>query len=495
MKPLDALGAGDRFWIKPGQTLPVTGRLLSPDASVSLEWINGESELQHRQEGQMLAAGVLNAGVRELEVEALQGWQESALRRLLEARKGGEMRDYALERLLRWYLAVVVVLGVGGALWWWQAGAGAGRALQVMISVFVVSCPCALGVAAPLAEELASSRAERLGVFVRQLAFWKRLLRVRQVVFDKTGTLTLENPVLSDPRSLQGLSPEARAAVRRLVTGNLHPVSRSLFDALGPGEMVDGGVEEVVGDGLRLVTGTGDEWFLGRPGLWAAQPGQEALMEGADVVLSRNGVPQAGFGFEERLRRDSVIEVDSLRREGLRVRILSGDREAKVAPVAARLGLARDDWAAGLTPTEKAAWIARHDPEHTLFVGDGANDSFAFDAALCAGSPITGRSFLEQKADFFFLGNSLRFASALRSVARLHRRAVRRVFGFSVLYNIGAAALGLVGHLNPLMAAILMPLSSVATLSLVAWTFRRPRQHQVESEPGLGAKPVTVQPV
>jgi Cu2+-exporting ATPase len=481
VKPLLALAAGDRFWIKPGQTLPVTGKLVSLDASVSLEWINGESELQHRREGQMLPAGVLNAGLRELEVEALQGWEDSTLRRLLEARKNGEMRDHALERLLRWYLAVVVVLGFAGAVWWWLAGEGIGRALQVMISVFVVSCPCALGVAAPLAEELASSRAERLGVFVRQLAFWKRLLRVRQVVFDKTGTLTLENPVLVDPDKLALLPSEAKAALRRLVTGNLHPVSRSLFDALGPGEMAEGAVEEVVGDGLRLLSEAGGEWFLGRPGLWAMVPGQEAVVGNADVVLSRDGVPQAGFSFEERLRRDSVVEVQSLRQEGLRVCILSGDRESKVEPVAAQLGLARDDWSAGLTPADKAAWVAGHNPEHTLFVGDGANDSLAFDVALCAGSPITGRSFLEQKADFFFLGNSLRFPSALRAVARLHRRAVRRVFGFSVLYNIGAAALGLVGHLNPLLAAILMPLSSLVTLSLVAWTFRR----SVASDPAL----------
>jgi P-type Cu2+ transporter len=125
-----------------------------------------------------------------------------------------------------------------------------------------------------------------------------------------------------------------------------------------------------------------------------------------------------------------------------------------------------------------------HEAGHALFIGDGANDSLAFDAALCAGSPVTGRSFLEQKADFFFLGYSLRFVSGLMRVAGMHRVAVRRVFAFSVLYNISAAGLGLAGHLNPLLAAILMPLSSLATMSLVAWTFRggkREREVQLET--------------
>ena len=155
--------------------------------------------------------------------------------------------------------------------------------------------------------------------------------------------------------------------------------------------------------------------------------------------------------------------------------ILSGDREAKVAETAAQLHLARDHWHCGMTPEEKAAWVSLHHGTDSLYLGDGANDSLAFDAALCAGSPVTGRSFLEHKADFYFLGHSMRFVGSLLDEAARHRKAVRRVFAFSVTYNVATAAVGLAGHLNPLAAAILMPLSSVATLSLVGWTFRRRR--------------------
>ncbi|TDU71460.1 Cu2+-exporting ATPase [Prosthecobacter fusiformis] len=466
MKPLSVLKAGVKFTIKAGQSIPVACRLLSDHAFVSLEWINGESDAQQRSEGQMLPSGALNIGTRSVEAEALEGWQESTLRKLLEARRPGEYRDLKLERLLRVYLMVVVGVGIGGAGWWLMNGAGVAAALQVMISIFVVSCPCALGVAVPLAEELAASRAERLGVFVRNLGLWKRLMRVRRVVFDKTGTLTLENPVLENPQALKALDGAALLALRTLVTGNLHPVSRSLFDAVGPGTAAtEAEVTEVIGQGLQWRDGEGVVWALGKGA-------------GSDALFTRNGHAVAGFLFRDELRGESVEEVRALGLRGLRVHILSGDREAKVAHIATQLGLKPERWISGMTPEEKAAWVAEQDEDDTLYIGDGANDSLAFDAALCAGSPVTGRSFLEQKADFFFLGQSLRFVSGLLDTARLHRRATRRVFAFSVVYNIATVVAGLMGHLSPLAAAILMPLSSVATLSIVAGTFAAQRQNE-----------------
>jgi len=349
-----------------------------------------------------------------------------------------------------------------------------------------VHVACALGVAVPLAEEMAASRAEKLGVFVRTLGLWKRLMRVKRVVFDKTGTLTLENPVLENPAALQALDAEARAALRHLVTGNLHPVSRSLFDAVafaGDAMPMAGTVKEVVGHGLAFNDADGHEWRLGRP---------EAASAG-DAVLTRDGVVCAAFRFRDELRAESVQEVRQLRERQIEVCVLSGDRARKVADIAHKLELPESCWQAELTPEAKASWLRERNRDDTLYVGDGANDSLAFDAALCAGSPVTGRSFLEQKADFFFLGHSLRFVTGLLTVAQLHRRATRRVFAFSVTYNIATAVAGLTGHLSPLVAAVLMPLSSLCTLTLVAWTFRRSAPvvvKQVQAVARVAAVPV-----
>ncbi|MCB1212240.1 MAG: HAD family hydrolase, partial [Verrucomicrobiales bacterium] len=399
-------------------------------------------------------------------------WEESTLRKLLEARRGQDSRDLRLERVLRIYLALVVAAGVLGALGWWWAGAGVERSLQIMISIFVVSCPCALGVAVPLAEELAALRAQRLGVFVRTLGFWKKLGQIRQVVFDKTGTLTLENPALKNPEAIQSLPGQARAALRRMVEGNLHPVSRSLYDQVGPGDRLDGEVSEKVGQGLSLRTPENHVWTLGRP----ADP------ESADAELRLDGDFVAGFAFTDSLRPETATEFAELKRRGIVLRLLSGDRHEKVEKIAQVLGLSADDWQAALTPAAKAEWVADHSGATTLYIGDGANDSLAFDEACCAGSPITGRSFLEQKADFFFLGHNLRFVSLLMDVARTHRRAVHGVFFLSTSYNLITVVAGLAGMLSPLGAAVLMPLSSVATLSLVGWTFRADRVRAVGHE-------------
>jgi Cu2+-exporting ATPase len=463
-----------RFRVKSMQTVPVAAKLLSENASVSMEWMNGESDSLARDEGQLLPSGALNIGSDALELEALETWEGSTLKRLLHARRGSEQRDAGLERLLRWYLAAVVVIGIGGAAWWLWSGAGVPDALGVMISIFVVSCPCALGVAVPLAEELASCRAEKLGVFVRSLALWKRLMRTKHVIFDKTGTLTLENPALENPAALQTLTTEQRNALRTLVRGNLHPVSRSLFDAIGPGITHDEQVNEVIGQGLEFTDEKGRVWSLKR-----SEDGA------ADSVLSCDGSVLAAFRFRDALRAESIEEVRHLQQRGLRVAILSGDREAKVAAIAAQLGLSRENWAPSLTPEQKAAWVAAHTQHDALFIGDGANDSLAFDAALAAGSPVTGRSFLEQKADFFFIGSSLTFVSGLLRIAKVHRRATRGVFAFSLSYNLITAIAGLMGHLSPLAAAILMPLSSVATLGIVALTFRLEKARTQTAAPVL----------
>lgn len=459
---LASLKAGESFVVKPGQAIPVAAKLEDPHASISLEWINGESDACARSSGQLLPSGALNAGTRALNAVALESWIDSTLHKLLEARRGGDNRDLRLEKLLRGYLIVVVLAGVIGGIWWWQHTGEWTRALQVMISVFVVSCPCALGVAAPLADDIAASHAEGHGVFVRTLGLWKKLTRLRQVVFDKTGTLTLENPVLVNPESLTALDDTSRQALRHLTSGNLHPVSRSLFDALGgtPDRLLDVEVIEEAGHGLRFEH-QGSTWAISRP-----------KDQSADAIFTRDNSEVAAFRFHDALRGESGDEVRALAARGLRVSILSGDREPKVADIASQLGLTRDQWHHSLTPDDKAAWITSHDPQGTLYIGDGANDSLAFDAASCAGSPVTGRSFLEHKADFYFLGHSMRFMSSLLDIAATHRLAVRAVFAFSVTYNIVTAIMGLMGHLSPLLAAILMPLSSVCTLSLVALIFR-----------------------
>ncbi|MFD2255313.1 heavy metal translocating P-type ATPase [Luteolibacter algae] len=465
---ISELNLGIRFKLQPGQSVPVAATLDSSAADFSLEWINGEAESQTFHAGRTLPAGAIYLGKDSITLTAGETWENSLLARLTGSDRTAA-RIPALEKILRIYLLVIILVGCAGFGVWLATGTAA-EALQVMISVFVVSCPCALGVALPLADELASSRMERAGVFIREAQIWPRLCTIRSIIFDKTGTLTLERPVLKNPEALTALDDSGRLALARLTFGSLHPVSRSLLEALGkkgqellrsaPGATV----EDVPGLGRFFENDTG-KWSLGRPG-WAA--GKPQTLSPHDAELSHNGEPIALFNFSEMLRPDSTQALRNLKASGHRLIILSGDNKEKVAAVADSLGISRDDAHASLFPEQKEEIVRRLDRQDTLYLGDGANDSLAFNAAYVTGTPVVDRSLLESKSDFFFLGQSLQFLPAMLSLARRRKQTVRIAFSFALIYNAAAITTALLGHMNPLLAAIIMPLSSAISLAIVA---------------------------
>jgi Cu2+-exporting ATPase len=150
-----------------------------------------------------------------------------------------------------------------------------------------------------------------------------------------------------------------------------------------------------------------------------------------------------------------------------RLVILSGDRAEKVSAAAAALGIPQADAHPALQPAEKEAIVRELDDHDTLYIGDGANDSLAFNAAWVTGTPVVDRSLLESKSDFFFLGQSLRFLPILLDLANRRRQTVSIAFAFAILYNLVAISVALLGHMSPLVAAVIMPLSSAVTLAIV----------------------------
>jgi Cu2+-exporting ATPase len=477
----ETLREGWRFEVATGRMVPVEARLETAEAGLSLAWINGESEPRTFRAGQRVPAGAQNIGREPIRLVAMQGWSESLLAELLKPTVREDGRHRLIERVVRCYLLVILaVAGLSGAGWLLATGDGL-QAGAVVTAVLVVSCPCALGLAFPLADEAATVALRRSGVFVRATDLWPRLRQVRMVVFDKTGTLTLETPVLRNPEVLDGLTDEARAALLALVQDNPHPVSRSLHEALlaaGACVAPDGKVVETIGQGVAL-----GEWTLGRPkwALAAAASDSGAEHEchligdtldraAADVVLARAGRAEARFHFADTPRADARAEIAALSGRGLQVVVLSGDRRGKVDSLMRELGLPLDNGYAELTPREKAEWFSRH-PD-ALMLGDGANDSLAFDRALCRGTPVVHRGVLEQKADFYYLGRGIGGIRALLEINDARHRTQMALLVFMVAYNLLAVGMAVSGRMNPLVAAILMPLSSLATLAIVGWGMR-----------------------
>jgi Cu2+-exporting ATPase len=475
-----AIVAGIAIAVDPGQTVPVRARLTSEAATLGLEWIRGESESETARRGRIVPAGAVNCSATPIELETLEPWNESLLAKLLRITPGATPRHPALERFLRGYVSIVVALAVAGFAGWWSATGALLPALQVLISVLVVSCPCASGVAIPLASDLAASRLRRLGVFVRNSELWAKLDRVRRVAFDKTGTLTLETISLRNPDALRQLTDAQRSVLLALVQESRHPVSGCLREELLAASVTPAaGVEvrETVGFGLECSI-AGETWRVGRAE-WAVYHGRPrpcrrevtggppVVRTRGDTVFSHDGVVLESFDFGEEMRADAIDEVQALRSSGREIFILSGDRRAKVDAMADRLGLPREQCHAEMSPEEKAAWIAQHDAQDTLYLGDGANDSLAFDAAWCSGTPAVDRGLLEQKADFYFLSRGLGGVRALLSTAETRRRVVHAVIAFAIAYNAVAIALSLAGKMSPLLAAVLMPASSLVSLGIV----------------------------
>jgi Cu2+-exporting ATPase len=463
----ERIRSGDGFLALPGQTVPVEGRLRADEGQFSLASINGEAEPRIFRTGQRVSSGAVNVGREPVALEALEDWEGSLLSRLVRPVERSGRRQRLLERVVRGYLAGILLAAVAaGAYWWHRTGDGA-RTWSVVIAVLVVSCPCAVGLAFPLADEMATTALRRRGIFVRENDLWASLSRVRKVVFDKTGTLTFEDPVLLNPSELASLDGASRSALFTLVRESPHPVSQCLLAnlaALGPVEVLPGEVHETPGFGVEL-----GAWSLGRSG-WRGGTGPAA--DGA-TELALEGRPVARFLLSDQARHDARGEVEALARAGFRVQILSGDDLGRVRLLAEELGLPAESAIGALSPDAKARWLDENGADDALMIGDGANDSLAFDRALCRGTPVIHRGVLERKSDFYYLGRGIGGIRALFGVNAIRRRTQRIVLVFSVAYNAAAIGCAFAGRINPLVAAVLMPANSIVALAIVSVGMRR----------------------
>jgi Cu2+-exporting ATPase len=464
--PIDQVRNGTRFLLPVGAINPVCAELLSADATLSLEWINGESDIQQWKRGRRLPSGVRNVGTKALKLQAREPWADSLLSRLL-ARSTRGFRSERLEQILKYYLIAVCLIAIdGGIVWWWLSGSWQ-MAFQVTLSVLVVSCPCALGISWPLANELALIRLRTKGLFVREETLFARLAKIKTIVFDKTGTLTLEMPKLENKRALDQLNDFDAQILLNMVDGSLHPISRALREHLllrFPEGIQEQKLqlEEVPGWGVKAAHFKG-MYSLGRPD-WLGRSKESAEGDWRhDCEFAFAGQVIARFKFSEALRPDARLTIQSLATR-FKIFILSGDRYEKVHKLVQDLNLPASSGLWGMKPDEKAVWLEQNNPESILFVGDGANDSLAFEVAGCRGTPVVEKGILEPKSDFYFISKGLGVIQSLFSIQQQLDRTHRNAFAFAILYNVIVVIVSLSGMMNPLIAAVLMPLSSILTV-------------------------------
>ncbi|MEM7791512.1 MAG: HAD-IC family P-type ATPase [Verrucomicrobiota bacterium] len=465
---------GQSYSIPPGAINPVAAHLLDQEAALSLEWINGEPEPLDWEKGAIVPAGSINVSSGSLRLKADESWGDSLLAELLKPDESA-ITDNRIQGILKTYLSLVMILSLLGGSFWFLVGSDALKALQVFISILIVSCPCALGVALPLCDQIALGRLRKMGLFVKNPLLWGALRRVKTIVFDKTGTLTMEVPRLKNPDIFENLSPQALKATYILSKKNTHPVARSILQSIlahkaslsNTLSLDQQATKETIGKGVLWFDQNGNEWTLGKP-VWKAKT-DEIMDQSANASLRYNGALVANFFIQEDLRDDAREVVNFFHQQNFATAILSGDRGERVYPIADNLKIPRPSVRSECDPYEKARWIEEEAFESALMIGDGANDSLAFKSAICRGTPVVDRNILEASSDFFFFGRSLKTLPNLFGIAKQRHQTIRNVFLAAISYNCIAITICLSGHMHPLLAAILMPLSSIATL-LIAWT-------------------------
>jgi len=474
-----ALRVGDRLLVAPGDLIPVDSELRDAEARVSTDWITGEARPRAVTRADTIPAGSFNAGDAAVTVVAKTDFSDSPLVSLLRQTATRATAGRAHLRFWdglarRWVVTVLASATLGFAVWFPR---DPGRALDVAVSLLVVTCPCAIGIALPLAYELVQSRLRRAGFFARSSDLLDRLERVRKLIFDKTGTLTLGRLELVDEGGLAALDPSVRDAAYNLACRSSHPVAACLTRALRrAGARYDEAVTAAESNGRGVAGGKrdgGGEWRLGRTA-WAA-PGAAAT---SATTLAHDGRVMATFELREAVRPDAREELAALRRKGYGVWLLSGDDPARVAGLARTLDLAPEHARGGRSPRDKADDVARLGGEDALYLGDGVNDALAFEQVLVAGSVAIDRPVLPGKSDFFLVGETLMPLGEALAAARRLRVVARRVLAIAIGYNVLAVSACLLGFMTPVRAAVFMPLSSLSVLTFTAASLRDPTRRR-----------------
>ena len=463
--PVAAIRAGDLVLLRPGERCAVDGVVVEGRSEIDQSLITGETLYVPAEQGTAVYAGSLNiSGTLRVRVSAAaEGTLLAEITRLLDNALQARSRYMRLaDRASRLYAPVVHATAALTVLGWVLAGASWHDAIVTGIAVLIITCPCALGLAIPTVQTVASGAMFKSGVLLNAGDAIERLAEAEHVIFDKTGTLTLPELEVVNAADIPA---DVFALAGQLALSSHHPVAAAVAQAAKARSPLMGAVEEP-GQGVRAVV-DGVEIRLGRPAFCGAEAlaVQNANLDPeASVVAFRRGSDTFLFSVRQGLRPDAAKIVAGLQRRGIKVEILSGDREAAVAAAAKALGI--DEWRASVTPADKIARIEelKRAGVKVMMVGDGMNDAPSLAAAHVSMSPTSAAHLSQATADLVFLGRPLAPVLAAVDYARKALHLMRQNLWLAVGYNVLAVPLAISGLVTPLIAAAAMSGSSILVM-------------------------------
>jgi heavy metal translocating P-type ATPase len=457
---IEALRPGGMFLVKSGERIPADGVVREGRSHADESVITGESAPRPKGPGDEVAGGSVNVG-GVLEVEATRVGAESTLARIVQtverAAANRTQVERAVDRVARIFIPAVLAVSVATWLGWQYRTGSLAEALMHAIAVLVIACPCALGIATPLALTAAVAAASHRGILVRDARVLETIRSVDVVVLDKTGTATLGEFVLLEA----GGDTSRMRELAALEALSEHPIAKAVAQAYAP---ANGKVEDVclhAGMGISGVIG-GTRYFIGNARLAGIFGGRLEADRG--VLFGWDSEVRGWMRFGDRVRPEVAALCAGLRARGIRTMLLSGDSAAATEEIAGEIGA--DEWRGEATPDEKveAVRALQAKGEVVAMVGDGVNDAPSLaqsDLGIALGS---GADIAMQAAPLVLMGRSLEGVTETLDLARRAFRIVRQNLFWAFAYNVVGMTLAITGVLNPILAAAAMVLSSLSVI-------------------------------
>jgi len=484
--PAADLAVGDRFVVRPGEKIPTDGRVVDGSSAVDESMVTGESVPREKALGDEVIGATINVHGM-LVVDATRVGTETALSQIVrlveEAQDSKAPIQRLADRVAGIFVPVVLLIAIGTFAGWLLAGRGIGDALIPTVAVLIVACPCAMGLATPVAIMVGTARGAQLGVLIRGGEVLERSRAIDTVVLDKTGTITegamRVAEVMVDTWNDGSVTPEqllARAAA--VEASSEHPIARAVVaEAHRRGVAIPPatGFEASGGLGARAIV-DGAEVIVGRPALL----GERGLMSCAELderreQLEAQGMTAFAVGWERRVRgliavSDTIkpaaaAAVRALRGLGHDVILLTGDNEATARAVAAEVGIERV--IAGVRPDQKAEVVTnlQREGKRVAMVGDGINDAPALAAADLGIAIGSGTDVAIEASDITLVGDDvLGVPTAVRLARQTFRTIVQNLF-WAFGYNVALIPLAAAGKVNPILAGLAMGFSSVSVVA------------------------------
>lgn len=486
--PLDAIRPGASVYVQAGERIPVDGIIEIGASEIDASLLTGESFPLQREAGARVHAGMVNLQAPlTLRAEKTRGERhiDKLGLRMLELFGAKSSMSRLAEQFAKWLLPVAGAVSLLALARYLLAGMDVDQALLLSLSVLVAACPCAVGLALPLAFSAGSSRASRVGILFRDPASVEALARTRIFAFDKTGTLTVGQLTVADVISPSLAPDDLLRAVACAEMGVAHPVADAIVRyarARGIDDLRPAQTTQRHAAGVRYVTPDGASWLIGAAN-WLIQQevrGMEtrnadsvieaAQAPSATVHIARDGAWVGRIELQDCVRDDSLEALTALRQAGCTTLLISGDQAAACTWVGEKLAFGAKQIHAACDPDDKLRILQRQGRD-TAFVGDGINDTLVLAAAGC-GVAINGANAIAVTASGVVITRGgLSQVVEARRLAGLMMRRIRQNLFFSIVYNVAIVALFFHIGVSPGAAALAMLLSSMTVLGNSMRTF------------------------